>query len=353
VSFSSAGGCSNVAGLFTMTSGSVDCTVKYDQAGNANYNAAPQKTETVNATPASPAFTFNLSSLPAKTYGDPSFSVTGYASKPSDDTGAVTFALGSGSVGCAVTSAGMVTITGAAVGSNHCIISASLAADANYLAAGPVSQQFNITKAMLTITATGPVGILLGASVPTITPSYSGFVYGEGPSNLTTKPTCGTDYTVGSPVGTYNMTCSGASSPNYQFTYVPGTFNVLYVSTGTCLGSPGHAILQPVNADGTSVFKQASTVPAKFRVCDVNGNTIGTPGVVASFRLVQTVSGTVVNTVDEAVDSTTPDSAFRWSSSDQQWIYNISTKSQKANTTYYYDIHLNDGTDILFHYGLK
>ena len=32
-----------------MTSGTGTCTVKYDQAGDTNYNAAPQVTETVNA----------------------------------------------------------------------------------------------------------------------------------------------------------------------------------------------------------------------------------------------------------------------------------------------------------------
>ena len=37
-----------------MTSGTGTCTVKYDQAGDANYNAAPQVTETVNAQKAEP-----------------------------------------------------------------------------------------------------------------------------------------------------------------------------------------------------------------------------------------------------------------------------------------------------------
>ena len=49
VTFSSAGSCTNVGATFTMTSGTGTCTVKYDQAGDANYNAAPQVTETVNA----------------------------------------------------------------------------------------------------------------------------------------------------------------------------------------------------------------------------------------------------------------------------------------------------------------
>ena len=37
-----------------MTSGTGTCSVRYDQAGNANYNAAPQVTETVNAQKAGP-----------------------------------------------------------------------------------------------------------------------------------------------------------------------------------------------------------------------------------------------------------------------------------------------------------
>ena len=36
------GACSNTGATFTMTSGTGTCSVKYDQAGNANYNAAPQ-----------------------------------------------------------------------------------------------------------------------------------------------------------------------------------------------------------------------------------------------------------------------------------------------------------------------
>jgi hypothetical protein len=141
---------------------------------------------------------------------------------------------------------------------------------------------------------------------------------------------------------------------NYQTPVLTnGTLTVLFAATGACNGDAGHQILQPVNVDGTSVFKQGSTVPAKFRVCDANGVSIGAAGTVVSFRLVQTVSGTVSTVVDEAVDSTTPDTAFRWDSSGQQWIYNINTKSLKATYTYYYDITLADGTHILFHFGLR
>jgi len=129
-------------------------------------------------------------------------------------------------------------------------------------------------------------------------------------------------------------------------------YKVVYASGGTCYGAAGHQILQPINADGTSVWKQGSTVPAKFRVCDASGTSVGIPGVVSSFRLTNIISGTVT-AVDETVVSTTPDTAFRWDSTNQQWIFNISTKSLAAGSTYVYTITLNDGTTIVFQYGLR
>jgi hypothetical protein len=130
-------------------------------------------------------------------------------------------------------------------------------------------------------------------------------------------------------------------------------YSVAYVSGGICNGGPGHAILQPINTDGTSVFQKGSTVPAKFRVCDGNGVSIGTAGVVSSFKLVQTLSGTTSTSVNEVVDSTTPDTAFRWDATDKLWIYNISTKSLTAGKTYIFNITLNDSSVIAFQFGVK
>jgi hypothetical protein len=220
-----------------------------------------------------------------------------------------------------------------------------------------------ISQKQLTVTANNQSMVLNGAA-PSLTYMITGYATGEGfgvTSGVTGTATCTTAN--GTAVGTFPILCVQgglAGGTNYTFaagappagSFVNGTLVVNY-STEGCLGSAGHTILQPINADGSSVFKQGSTVPAKFRVCDAAGKSVGTAGVVASFRLVQTMSGTVANLVDEAVDSTTPDTAFRWSSTDQQWIYNINTKSLKANNTYYYDITLADATHILFHFGLK
>jgi hypothetical protein len=141
-------------------------------------------------------------------------------------------------------------------------------------------------------------------------------------------------------------------------TYAPAepvtrSFTIAYASAGQCLGSPGHQVLPPLAADGSSVFRQTATIPVKFRVCDANGVSIGTPGVVSSFTLLRIVQGTVTTEATLDPVSTTPDDAFRWDPSGQQWIFNLSTKSLMAGATYVYRIGLADGSSIEFSFGLR
>ena len=208
-----------------------------------------------------------------------------------------------------------------------------------------------VNKAILTVTADNLTKIL-NAPTPVFTYQIAGFKNGEDTKVLTSLPTCTSIVETNSSVGSYQITCSGAEALNYDFTYKGGTLRIVYATGGLCYGSPSHQILQPINADNTSVFKRNSTVPAKFRVCDANGVSIGTPGVVASFKLAQVFNGTITD-VDEAVISTTPDTAFRWSASDMLWIFNIDTKLKLAGQTYVYLITLNDGSTIKFQFGLK
>jgi len=154
-------------------------------------------------------------------------------------------------------------------------------------------------------------------------------------------------------VATYSFTTGNAA--NYAVTTISVTngLQVLY-STGACFGDLGHTILQPINPDGSSVWKQGSTVPAKFRVCDANGNSIGA-GVIKAFVLYQINSGTI-SAVDETSDNSTNDLGWRFDPTAQQWIFNLSTKTAPqnvANRTYYYRIDLSDGSSIVFSFGLK
>jgi hypothetical protein len=152
----------------------------------------------------------------------------------------------------------------------------------------------------------------------------------------------------------YTVTYNYAGDANFLSAPMASTtLSVKYANIGVCDGDLGHTILQPINPNGTSVFNSKSTSPAKFRVCDAKGVSVGTPGVVKTFVLYQIVNGTTT-TVNESVDSTTPDTTFRWDPSAQQWIFNISNKNLgPANQTYFFLITLNDGTAIPFSYGLK
>ncbi len=140
------------AGLVTITGAAVGtnfCVIAASLPANGNYSAAGPISQSFQIARGTPAFSFSLSSLPAQTFGNAPFSVAGYAT--TNSTGKLTFGLGTGSAGCTVTSGGVVTLTGPAVGTNYCVITASLAASANYLAAGPISQSFHIASATLTL----------------------------------------------------------------------------------------------------------------------------------------------------------------------------------------------------------
>jgi len=80
--------------------------------------------------------------------------------------------------------------------------------------------------APLTVTGTSAT-IVYGSAVPAVaTPVYTGFINGDTPASLTTRATCTTTATATSPVGTYPVTCTGASSPFYAIAYSNGTVTV-------------------------------------------------------------------------------------------------------------------------------
>src|SRR5207245_3416332 len=112
VTFTSSGSCSNSGATFTITSGAGNCTVKYDQAGDSNYNAAPQLTESVNAVKASQTITvtthapssaaYNSSFTVAATGGGSGMPVT-FGNSGVCSRSVATFTMTSGTGICTVT----------------------------------------------------------------------------------------------------------------------------------------------------------------------------------------------------------------------------------------------------------
>jgi hypothetical protein len=223
-----------------------------------------------------------------------------------------------------------------------------------------VNGTLTVTKATPIVTWTNPANITYGTALSSIqlNATFTWVVSGSTQNVAGTATYSPASGTVLNPGAGQILSVSFAPSDTADYNVPPTktvTINVLFASasSGLCDGDLSHTILQPIHADGTSVFKTGSTVPTKFRVCDAFGNSVGPttafPNVVKSYNIVGTYGGTITN-VDESVSSTTPDIAFRWDPTAQQWIFNTATGAgtslSSKNVTYLFQIVLIDGTII-------
>ena len=148
----------------------------------------------------------------------------------------------------------------------------------------------------LTVTASSP-SVNYGDSIPTITPSYSGFVLGDT-SSVVSGTSCSTTYTTSSAVNTTPTTsCSGATADNYSFTYVSGTVTISKSSQATLTlsttsGTYGSALtLTSSGGSGTGSVSYAATTGTASS-CSVSGSSL-TAG----------SAGTCLVTVTKATDT--------------------------------------------------
>ena len=193
--------------------GSYDITPAQGTLNAANYAFAFVK-GTLTVTPVGQAIDFDP--LAGKTYGDAPIELDANAS-----SGLPVSFIAAGQ--CTVID-GIVTITG--VGS--CSITASQAGDANWTAAEPVTRQFDIAPAVLTVTA-NDASRAFGAANPTFTATITGFVNGDNGSVVSGSAILTTTASVTSPVGPYDIAAAKGtlSAANYTFAFVKGTLTVV------------------------------------------------------------------------------------------------------------------------------
>jgi hypothetical protein len=110
-------------------------------------------------------------------------------------------------------------------------------------------------------------------------------------------------------------------------------------------------VLQPIDLDGSSIFKLGSTVPVKFRLADVLGTSAGSA--VAKLTVAK-VSNAIEGDHVEAVSTSaaTTGNLFRYDAVDQQYIFNLSTKPLSSGT-WNLKISLDDGTTYIQEISLK
>src|SRR5262249_22401687 len=226
------------------------CEVKYDQAGDGNYNAALQVTESVDVSSAkaSQKIMVSIHAPTSAAYGA-SFDVDATA-----DSGlAISFS-----------SAGACTNTGAhftmTSGSGTCTVKYDQAGNANYDAAPTVTESVNALMAVLTV-GPNPATAFRQYSDPNpaFAAAITGFVNGDGLSSLTSQPSCAASATTASAPGSYAISCSGGSSPNYTFSYSGGTLTVGQEDARTAYsGATSFVTSSPSSA--TASVQLASTI---------------------------------------------------------------------------------------------
>ncbi len=172
-----------------------------------------------------------------------------------------------------------------------------------------------IEKAPQTITLNGvPSSVTLGQGPFTISASSTSGL----PVSVTVAGACslaGNVLSITGP-GQCTVTAAQAGDSNYLAAGdVTAKFNVV-VSWSN--------LLQPINTDGSSVFKYNSTIPVKFKL---TGPSAGVTNLVAKITLAKMSEQTTGNIV-EAVSTSAADSGntFRYDASGAQYIFNLSTK---------------------------
>jgi hypothetical protein len=219
----------------------------------------------------------------------------------------------------------------------------------------------SIAKATLVINWSNPASIVYGTALGSVQLNATATgVSGALPGTFTYNPAASTVLPPG--LQPLNVSFVPNDTVDYNSPVTKSVSISVVFATGVACnnGMVSHVIQPPIAASGTTVVKKGSTVPTKFAVCDVNGNSVGPTtafsNVVKSYQIVSATVGTVNDNTD-TLTSTTPDTAFRWDSTAQQWIYNTATGSgtnlNTANATYGFQITLIDGTNITFQYGLK
>ena len=139
--------------------------------------------------------------------------------------------------GGTVTGTPEITCTATAtsgVGTYPIVIAAGTITDASVQY---VNGTLTVTKAPLKISA-GNYTKKQEEENPTFTLTYDGFKNNETAAVFTTQPTITCAATKDSPVGTYDITVSGAVAGNYEISYVAGTLTVEAVTPPTPMPEP-------------------------------------------------------------------------------------------------------------------
>ena len=251
---------------YTMTSGAGTCTVKANQAGNANYLAAAQKTESVSATPASQTIVVTTPAPPTAIKSS-SFTVVASATSGLPITW--------GSAGICTNVQGTYTMTSS---TGTCTVLMNAPSSTNYTAAPQVTETVHGAVAIApTVSITAP------ASAP-----YNSTYTVVATTNASTTPTftatpatvcsiSGSTVTMLSGTGTCSVKASWPADNVYKAaTAIAHTTASKLTPTVTFTGAPSSAVylstFTVATSENTSVTPTITSTTST--VCSVSGGVV-------------------------------------------------------------------------------
>ncbi|MEO5939678.1 MAG: MBG domain-containing protein, partial [Candidatus Limnocylindrales bacterium] len=231
------------AGAYTIT-----CTLGSLSATNYVFDTTGSGTLTISQA----ALTIAVDPA-TKVYGDPNpaFTVTPTGLQNGDTLAGLTGSLVFATAADAASGVGSYPVTASGLSSPNYAITWT---------AGSLS----VTKATVTVTPVNAV-VPVGSSIPTsFATDITGFVNGDGPSDLTGAASCSTDAVAGDPAGAYTITCTVGTlaSPNYDI-----------VIGGTAIFTIGPVTLHVTVDDATKAYGDLNPIFTVSYVGFVNGDT--------------------------------------------------------------------------------
>ena len=269
-----------IAGSTVSFTGVGTCTIDANQAGDADYSAAPQAQQAFAVGKGGQSIAFTSSAPGAAVVGGATYTVTATGG-PSGNP--VTFTIDASSSGRCTILAGTVTM----VHAGSCTIDANQAGDADYDAAPQAQQAFTIGKGAqaITFTSTAPVSAVVGGSTYTVT--ATGGTSGNAVTFTIAAPSAAICTIAGSVVsfiatGTCTIDADQAGNGDWNaatqaqqaFAVGKGTQTISFSSTAPVAAVVGGSTYT-VTATATSGLAVTRTIdPASASVCSIAGSTV-------------------------------------------------------------------------------
>jgi lysophospholipase L1-like esterase len=216
---------------------------------------------------------------------------------------------------------------------------------------GAFSDEVKLKDLAGNVSGAGTLGTQVDATAPSLSVTCPASVLLNGAASAVVSASDGQSGLASDPTGSVPISTSTVGAKTTTRT---ATDNVGHATTKSCTTVVGYAfsgILQPVNADGSSIFKLGSTVPVKFTLTNAAGASQGSA--VANLTIAKVtneIDGSFVEATSTAAATT--GTLFRYDTTAQQYIFNLGTK-ELSKGTWTLKVTLDDGNSYTQRISLK